>query len=348
MRILLGFLLLLPVALAGHAAASPPNFVIIFADDLGYGDLACFGAEKIKTPNLDRMAAEGLRFTSFYSCADVCTPSRAGLLTGRYPVRFGMTPVLFPHSKTGIPAEELTIAELLKGEGYATACVGKWHLGHLPEYLPTQHGFDQYYGIPYSNDMDKGNPPLMRDTEIIENPVDQTTLTRRYTEEAVAFIEKNADKPFFLYMPHTFTHVPLYASDAFLGKSEGGLYGDVVEEIDWSVGEVLKAIKDAGVDENTLVVFTSDNGPWLRFGDHGGSAGPLRDGKGTTFEGGMRMPTIARWPGTIEAGRTDNRIAATLDFLPTFAELAGATVPDARPMDDRSIAGVLRGDGARQ
>lgn len=346
MRVLV-FCLFLVLGAVSAVADRPPNFVVIFADDLGYGDLSCFGAKKIDTPRLDRMAAEGIRFTSFYSCADVCTPSRAGLLTGRYPIRSGMTPVLFPNSVIGLPAEEVTIAELLKDQGYATACVGKWHLGHLPPFLPTAHGFDQYYGIPYSNDMDKHNPPLMRDTEIIENPVDQTTVTKRYTEEAVRFIEANAEQPFFLYMPHTFTHVPLFASDDFLGTSEGGLYGDVVEEIDWSVGQVLDAIKTAGVDEHTLVIFTSDNGPWLKYGDHGGSAGPLRDGKGTTFEGGLRVPGIARWPGTIEAGRREDGLAITLDLLPTFAELAGATLPEDRIMDGRSIAGVLRGDGER-
>ncbi len=338
---------------AGAETKRPPNFVVIFADDLGYGDLGCYGAEKIKTPNLDQMAQEGLKFTSFYVCAPVCSPSRAGLLTGRYPIRSGLTRVLFPNSKSGIDDSERTIADVLKKSGYTTACIGKWHLGHLAPHLPTRHGFDQYYGIPYSNDMNstkRGDPPvpLMRNEEIIEQPVDQNTVTKRYTEEAVRFIREQKDTPFFLYMPHTMPHIPLFVSDDFRDKSAGGLYGDVIEEIDWSVGQILAELKAQGLDENTLVVFTSDNGPWLVMQKHGGSAGTLREGKGTTFEGGMRVPCIARWPGKIEAGRVTNEPASTLDFLPTLATLAGGTPPQDRILDGGNIGPQLFGAAKRE
>ena len=276
-----------------------PNFIIIFADDLGYGDLGCYGHPTIHTPNLDRMAGQGMRFTQFYSAASVCTPSRAALLTGRLPIRSGMCSdsrrVLFPDSAEGLPQEEVTLAEALKAQGYATACIGKWHLGHHPEYLPTRHGFDTYFGIPYSNDM---RPcPLMRNEEVLEEPAEQATLTARYTEEAIGFIKAHRDEPFFLYFPHTFPHVPLFASDRFKGTSKRGLYGDVVEELDWSVGQVLKALEECDLGDRTLVVFTSDNGPWLTQSERGGSAGLLREGKGSTWEGGMREPAIAWWPG---------------------------------------------------
>lgn len=356
-------LLLLALNAFGGAAQSPapPNLVIIFADDLGYGDLACYGHPTIRTPNLDRMAEEGMRFTQFYAAASVCTPSRAALLTGRYPVRTGMVQgmipgrVLFPNSKTGLPPEEVTVAEVLKERDYATMAVGKWHLGHLPEFLPTTQGFDGYYGIPYSNDMDyvaprDGKPgywnvPLMHDTSIVERPAEQTTLTRRYTEESIRFIRENAERPFFLYLAHTMPHIPLFASPEFTGASARGLYGDVVEEIDWSVGEILKTLQEKGLEERTLVVFTSDNGPWLVQKANGGSAGLLREGKGTTWEGGMREPMIAWWPGTIPAGRTSDELATTMDLLPTAAALAGAALPG-RPLDGYDLLPLLRGEVA--
>ncbi len=349
-------------------AAGPPNVIVIFADDLGYGDLGCYGHPTIQTPNLDKMAAEGMKFTSFYSAAEVCTPSRAALLTGRLPIRSGMCSdtrrVLFPDSAGGLPASELTLAEALKAKGYATACVGKWHLGHRPEYRPTQHGFDSYFGIPYSNDMDripdkgpKGraaffepksefwNVPLLRGDTVVERPADQNTITKRYTEEAIRFIRANSAKPFFLYLPHSMPHVPLFASGAFAGQSARGLYGDVIEELDWSVGEVLKALRESKLDKNTLVFFTSDNGPWLTFGEHGGSAGPLRDGKGSTWEGGMREPGIAWWPGTVPAGVTTQEMASTMDLYVTAIKLAGGDVPTDRPIDGYDITPVLTGKG---
>ncbi|HEX7899909.1 MAG TPA: sulfatase [Planctomycetota bacterium] len=324
------------------ALQDAPNVVIIYADDLGWGDLGCYGHPTIRTPNLDRMAAEGQRWTDFYSAAPVCTPSRFALLTGRLPVRAGMSSskrrVLFPDSKGGIPSGETTLAEALKGRGYATACVGKWHLGRPLEHLPTRQGFDRYFGIPYSNDMDrrpgvKGaltkepkseywNAPLLRDEKELERSPDQTLLTKRYTEEAVAFIRASKAKPFFLYLAHNMPHVPLFASKDFAGRSARGLYGDVVEELDWSVGEVLKTLRDEGLDRKTLVVFSSDNGPWLIFDDHGGSAGLLRDGKGGTFEGGMRVPGIFWMPGKI-APRTVRDIGSTLDLFATVVKLAG-------------------------
>lgn len=324
----------------------PPNIVLIFADDLGYGDLGSYGARKIKTPNLDRMAAEGVRLTNFYANASVCTPSRAGLLTGRYQIRSGLTRVLFPYSKDGIEAGEVTLAEALRERGYATACIGKWHLGHLPPYLPTVHGFDRYFGIPYSNDManeKRGDPPtpLMRDTSIVEQPAVQETLTERYTEEAVKFIRESKDRPFFLYLPHTMPHVPLHASARFRGKSAGGLYGDVVEAIDWSAGEIIKTLRRLGIDKNTLVIFTSDNGPWLIKKEDAGTAGFLRDGKMTVYEGGVRVPFIALWPGVIEAGFANDQPAIMLDLFPTLLELAGGTVSKERPVDGVSIRGLL-------
>ena len=348
------------------AEERPPNVVIIYADDLGWGDLACYGHPTIRTPNLDRMAAEGMRFTSFYSAAEVCTPSRAALLTGRYPVRSGMcnnqNRVLRNNSKGGLPQDEETLAELLKKSGYATACIGKWHLGHLPEHLPPRHGFDEYFGLPYSNDMKPAanapsgrdkfyqentafwQSPLIRGTEIIEPQPDQRLLTRRYTQEAVKFIENNTERPFFLYFPHTFPHVPLFASEEFRGKSNAGLYGDVVEEIDWSVGQLLDTLKRRGLDENTLVMFSSDNGPWLIFNQHGGSAGLLREGKGSTWEGGMRVPGIFRWPGKIPAASIQREVACTMDVLPTVAKLVGQELT--KPCDGVDIRPLLEGVGS--
>jgi arylsulfatase A-like enzyme len=355
--------LLFVVALALAAGvpqdSKPPNIVVIFVDDLGYGDLACYGHPSIRTPNLDRMASEGMKFTDFYVSAPVCTPSRAGLLTGRYAVRSGMCSdtrrVLFHYSAGGLPESEITIAQALKDKGYATACIGKWHLGHLPKYLPTRHGFDYYFGLPYSNDMDPipnakpGEPtknvPLMRNEEIIERPAVQTTLTKRYTEEAVKFIQANKEKPFFLYLPHTMPHVPLAASDEFRGKSSRGLYGDVVEELDWSAGRVLETLRAEGLDRRTLVMFSSDNGPWLIMKENGGSAGLLREGKGSTWDGGVREPCIAWWPGKIPAGVVCRELTATLDLFPTFARLSGAKVPDDRAMDGDDLSPVLFGTG---
>jgi arylsulfatase A-like enzyme len=349
-------------------AADRPNIVLVLCDDMGYGDLGCYGHPTIRTPNLDRMAAEGTKLTSLYSAAEVCTPSRAALLTGRLPIRSGMCSdtrrVLFPDSAGGLPPAEVTLAEALQKKGYLTACVGKWHLGHLPEYHPSKHGFDSFFGLPYVNDMDrrtdiapKGraailkpkieyfNVPLMRGEKIIERPADQHTLTKRYTEEAVKFIGASKEKPFFLYLAHAMPHVPLFASKAFAGKSPRGLYGDVVEEIDWSVGEVLKALRKHKLAEKTFVFFTSDNGPWLIFNDHGGSAGPLRDGKGSTWEGGMRVPGIAWWPGTVPAGVTTQQMASHMDLFVTCLKWAGGEVPSDRPIDGLDIGPLLTGKG---
>ncbi len=338
------------------AEERPPNIIILFADDLGYGDLGCCGHPAIRTPHLDRMAREGLRFTQFYAAAPVCTPSRAALLTGRWPVRTGMASdkkrVLSVDSAGGLQDGEITIAEALKAKGYATACIGKWHLGHLPKYLPTRQGFDFYFGLPYSNDMglDRGALYLLRGEEVIENPVQQETLTRRYTEEGIGFIRKNQEHLFFLYLPYTFPHVPLHASDAFKGKSPRGLYGDVVEELDWSAGQVFEALRDLGLAQRTFVFFTSDNGPWLTQKENGGSAGLLRGGKGSTWEGGMRVPAIAWWPGRIPAGAATLELACTLDLFNTCLELGGAPIPADRPIDGNSLIPVLlaRGASARE
>ncbi len=357
---------LILAALLALQDAPKPNVVIIFADDLGWGDLSCQGHPSIRTPHLDRMAAEGQRWTNFYSAAPVCTPSRAALLTGRLPLRNGMTSdkrrVLFGNSKSGLLPEEITLAEALKAQGYATACVGKWHLGHLKPHLPTSQGFDSYFGIPYSNDMERVptappykeanrdprieyfNVPLMRNEAIVERPADQRTITKRYTEEAVRFIRDQKKGPFFLYLPHTMPHIPLFRSPAFEGKSARGLYGDVVEELDWSVGEVLRTLRDEGVEKNTLVFFSSDNGPWIVFDDHGGSAGALRDGKGGTFEGGMRVPGIFWWPGRIAPGVVD-QIGATMDVFTTAVRLAGGEVPKDREIDGLDLSPALLGTG---
>jgi arylsulfatase A len=324
------------------AARRQPNFVIIYVDDLGYGDLSAYGARAIKTPNIDRLAREGMKLTNFYSIAPVCTPSRAGLLTGRYPARMGieqmhLSDVLFPNDKTGLPQSETTIARALKTRGYRTAAIGKWHLGHVSPYLPTDHGFDYYYGIPYSNNMTP--TPLMRNAEVVEEPVKQDTLTKRYTEEAIRFIEEAKDSPFFLYLPHTMPHIPLFASEPFRGRSAGGLYGDVVEELDWSTGEVLGALRRLGLDRNTLVVFSSDNGPWFQ-----GSPGNLRGRKGTTYDGGVRVPGIFRWTGRIPAGTISDGIASTLDIFPTIVAATGETnVAEAtkQPLDGQDILPFL-------
>ncbi len=346
-------------------SANKPNVVIIFADDMGYGDMGAFGHPTIMTPNLDRMAFEGQRWTNFYVAAPVCTPSRAGLLTGRLPVRSGMASdkrrVLFPDSKGGLPSTEITIAKQLKKVGYSTAMVGKWHLGHLPEFDPLSHGFDSYFGIPYSNDMDyvgkaygkirfevpvthDYNVPLKRNRETVEQPTDQTTISKRYTEEAVKYIKSKKDKPFFLYLAHSMPHVPLFRSKDFEDKSLRGLYGDVIEELDWSVGEVLNSLRETGQDKNTMVVFTSDNGPWLVYEELGGSAGILKGGKGGTFEGGMREPTIMWWPGKIKPG-VRAEIGSTLDLLPTISGLVGAPLPKDRIYDGYDLSSVIFGSG---
>ncbi|NLX13593.1 MAG: sulfatase [Phycisphaerales bacterium] len=323
----------------------PPNMVIIFADDLGYGDLGCYGHPTIRTPQIDGMAAAGMKFTQFYAVSSVCTPSRAALLTGRYPIRSGMVGnrrgVLLADSTLGLPPEEITIATALKGQGYATACIGKWHLGHRPAYLPTRHGFDYYYGIPYSNDMVP--TPLMRNEEVIEEPAVQETLTARYTDEAIQFIERSKDRPFFLYFAHTFPHVPLFASPRFKDQSRRGSYGDVVEELDWSVGQVLRCLSELGLAENTLVCFTSDNGPWLQYELKGGSSGLLHEGKMTTWEGGMRVPAVAWWPGKIKPGEVNLTVANTMDLFSTALSLAGVDLPTDRVIDGRDLSPVLFG-----
>ncbi|MCK4294744.1 MAG: sulfatase-like hydrolase/transferase [Planctomycetes bacterium] len=334
---------------ARKTAAIPqgrPNFIIIYCDDLGYGDIGCFGSTKHRTPNIDKMAAEGMKFTSFYVTSGVCTPSRSSLMTGCYPRRVNMHQsargewVLFPVAKKGLNPDEITIAEVLKAQGYATACVGKWHLGDQPQFLPTRQGFDYYFGIPYSNDMGsrqrKQNPPLplLRNEKVIEAPADQNTITKRYTEEVIKFITANKDKPFFVYLPHTMPHNPVHSSDAFRGKSANGGYGDCVEEIDWSTGQILAALKKLGIDDNTLVIFTSDNGAANRWG--GGNA-PLSGGKGSTMEGGMREPCVIRWPGKIPAGTECSELACTMDLLPTFAKLAATTAPTDRIIDGKDI-----------
>jgi len=362
----LGCLTLLCPLFTAWAAAAQPNVVVILADDLGYGDLCCYGHPTIRTPNLDRMAAEGARFTQFYVAAEVCTPSRASILTGRYPIRSGMAHnqfrVLRSISTGGLPASEITIAQALKTQGYTTGMIGKWHLGvwtNNPAHHPLRHGFDFHFGLPHSNDMNPspGNPakagslvnqeaawwnaPLFRGYELIDPQADQTQLTRRYTEEAQNFITAHKAKPFFLYLAHTFPHTPLFASGRFKGKSSRGIYGDVVEELDWSVGEVFKTLREQGLAENTLVVFTSDNGPWLLMGtETGGSAGLLRDGKGSTWEGGMRVPGIFWMPGKIKP-TVERNVASTLDLYPTLIRLAGGTTPTDRPLDGVDLSGLL-------
>jgi arylsulfatase/arylsulfatase A len=359
---LLGCLLGLAVPLSAHAqapgrpAGNPPSFVIILCDDLGYGDLGCYGSTTIRTPNVDRMAAEGMRFTDFYVGASICSPSRAALLTGRYPRRTGILGALFPHSPHGLSPKLPTLSSVLKEHGYATACVGKWHLGHRPAFLPMAHGFEHYFGIPYSNDMGfapelklaprvkpptSDGPPLMRDDEVIEVPAQQDTLTRRYTDESIRFLTANKHRPFFLYLAFTSPHFPLHVSPFFRGRSKRGLYGDVVEELDASTGEILATLRRLGRDKDTLVLFTSDNGPWLQKKEYGGSAGPLRDGKFSAYEGGFRMPAIFWWPGRVPTGQTCREVASTIDLLPTYAALAGAAVPDG--LDGKDIRPLLFG-----
>lgn len=318
-----------------------PNFILIMADDLGIGDLGVYGSSLINTPNLDRMAAEGIVFDSFYASANVCTASRGGLLTGRYPIRLGLVDdVARPTNDIHLAETEITIAEALKGEGYNTAIFGKWHLGSRVEWYPLNHGFDEFYGALHSNDMAPFQ--LYRDDQIIEDPVDQTTLTQRYTSEALRFIEQNKDNPFFLYIPHSFPHVPLFVTDEFEGQSSAGLYGDVVETIDWSMGQILKKLNELGIDENTMVIFTSDNGPWFE-----GSSGQFRNRKGTSWEGGLRVPFIARWPSIIPRNQRNSHAAMNIDVLPTILDFAGVSLPSETPPDGKSLRGVLtNGEGS--
>ncbi|MFC5457780.1 sulfatase [Prosthecobacter fluviatilis] len=344
MKTLLLALLSLAFSMPCHAAGRP-NIVVILADDLGYGDLGCYGHVKIKTPNLDRMAAEGARLTQFNCPAPFCAPTRAALMTGRYPFRCGMTQNPAPDGgpeadALHLPEKETTLAQVLKAAGYATAMVGKWHLGHKAGFLPTDRGFDEYYGIPYSNDMRPVQ--VLEGTQVIEYPVVQATLTRRYTERALGFIERSKDQPFLLYLAEAMPHKPLAASEAFYKKSEAGLYGDAVEELDWSVGQVLAKLKELGLDENTLVLFTSDNGAWF-----GGSSGGLRGMKSAQWEGGYRVPMIARWPGQIPAGQVRDQLAITMDLFATVLDVTGAKMPDDRALDGRSLMPVLKSAEAK-
>ncbi len=340
----------------------PPNFIVIFCDDMGYADIGPFGAEGYETPNLNRMAAEGMKFTDFYVGRSFCTPSRAALMTGCIPTRVGIGGNFGPKSTTGLNPDEMTIAEVLKQKGYATACYGKWHLGHLPKFLPPSQGFDEYFGIPYSNDMWPFHPgvrhlamedrlkrwphlPLYEGLKIINPqimPEDQVQLTTRLFNRAVKFIKANREKPFFLYLPSPQPHVPLFVSAKYKDKTERGLFGDVLSEIDWGVGQILETLKQQGLDDNTCLVFTSDNGPWLSYGDHAGSAKPFREGKGTNFEGGFRVPCLMRWPGKIPPKTVCREVAGTMDLLPTFADLAKAPLPK-QPIDGRDISALMFG-----
>lgn len=328
-----------------------PNIVIVFIDDLGYADIGPFGATKQKTPNLDRMAAEGMKLTSFYA-APVCSVSRAQLMTGCYGARISVPGVFFPGNSNGLNLAEVTIAEQLKSLGYATACIGKWHLGDQSDFLPTNQGFDRYFGIPYSNDMQRmavGGAervsPLLRDDKVDELLTDeeQSRIVERYTQESIKFMRENKDRPFLLYLPHNAVHTPIHPGEAFRGKSANGRFGDWVEEVDWSVGRVLETLRELKLDEKTLVLFTSDNGPWLIKGSDGGSALPLRGGKGSTWEGGVRVPTIARWPGKIQPGSVSDAVAGTIDIMPTAVSLAGGKLPTDRVIDGKDISPLLFG-----
>ncbi len=339
-----------------------PNFIVVFCDDLGYADIGPFGAEGYQTPRLDQMAQEGMKFTDFYVGRSFCSPSRAALLTGCIPTRVGIGGNFGPHSQDGLHPDEITLADLLQGNGYATACFGKWHLGHQPKFLPPAQGFDVYFGIPYSNDMWPFHPgvrhlpeaerlkrwphlPLYEGTDIIQPqimPADQTTLTKRLTDRAVEFIREHRQQPFFIYLANPQPHVPLFASDEFHGRTERGLFGDVLTEIDWQMGRLIDTLQRLDLDANTCIVFTSDNGPWLSYGDHAGSAKPFREGKGTNFEGGFRVPCVMRWPGKIPAGTRCQELTSTMDLLPSFAELASVPLPD-RVLDGRSIVPLMTG-----
>lgn len=332
----------------------PPNIVLIFTDDQGYRDVGVFGADDIETPNLDQMAADGVKLTSYYSAQAVCSASRAGILTGCYPNRIGIHNAMMPNSKKGLHPSETTLAEMLQAKGYKTAIYGKWHLGDHPNFLPTKNGFDEWFGIPYSNDMWPMHPqqgpvfnfgplPLYENETVIDILTDQTQLTTQITEHSVDFIHRNKENPFFLYVPHPQPHVPLFVSDKFKGKSNRGLYGDVIMEIDWSVGQILKALKEDNLENNTLVIFTSDNGPWLAYGNHAGSALPYREGKGTAWEGGQREPFIARWPGKLPAERVIDVPVMAIDILPTIAEITNAKLPE-KTIDGKNVWKVLTGE----
>ena len=349
---LLSLVLAVPaIAAGGTPPADTPNIVVIFVDDVGWADIGVQGAQGFATPNLDRMAREGMRMTDFYVSQPVCSASRASLLTGCYANRIGISGALGPSARYGIAHEEITLAELCRSKGYATALFGKWHLGHHPEFLPTRHGFDEWYGLPYSNDMWPYHPdgpnafgdlPTMEGDHVLAWNGDQTELTEEITRRSVEFIDEHAREPFFLYVPHPMAHVPLHSSKEFQGSSEQGAYGDVMQEIDASVGRILEALRRNGVDDETLVVFTSDNGPWLSYGDHAGSTGPLREGKGTTFEGGVRVPFLARWPGRIPAGSVCSEPAATIDLFPTIAALLRAQLVE-RTIDGKDIWPLMVG-----
>jgi arylsulfatase A-like enzyme len=332
--------------------AAAPNIVLIYTDDQGYADLGCYGSKRIKTPRIDRMAAEGVRFTDFYAAASVCTPSRAGMLTGCYPQRIGIgeippvpggkawqTRVLYPGARFGLNPDETTIAEILKARGYATAIVGKWHLGDRKPFMPLDHGFDSFFGTVYTNDTP--GVGFVRDYEFLDEKADHTTFTDRFTDESLKFIRDNKDKPFFLYLAHLMPHVPLAVAERFRGKSAGGLYGDAIESIDDSTGKILDLIAELKLDDNTLVIFSSDNGPWLIKGEHGGNATPFRGGKGGAYEGGMRVPCIMRWPQVIPAGSVCGELATQMDFLPTFAKLAGGELPKDRKIDGKDISDLM-------
>jgi len=353
-RIIFVSIFIAAIASCQKPSENLPNIVIIFIDDMGYADVGCFGATKIKTPHIDKMAERGMRFTDFYVSQAVCSASRSSLLTGCYSNRVSILGALSAFAKTGIHDDEVTLAELLKQKDYSTAIFGKWHLGHHPQFLPLKHGFDEYFGLPYSNDMWPHNPnntsnpplPLFENDSIIDYLDDQTYLTTWYTEKAVDFIDRNADKPFFLYIPHSMVHVPLYVSEKFEGESKKGLYGDAVMEIDWSVGRVVETLEKNGIVDNTLIIFTSDNGPWLNYGNHGGSAYPLREGKGTTFEGGQRVPCIMQWPERIPAASVCREPVMTIDILPTVAKVTGAGLPGNK-IDGKNILPLMEGaDGA--
>jgi arylsulfatase A len=340
-------IILVTILLFACSEEEKPNIVIFFTDDQGYADLGCYGAEGFETPHIDQLAKEGIRFTNFYVPATVCTPSRAGLLTGRYPKRSNMhEAVLFPFSESGLSTEEFTMAEMLKSAGYSTACIGKWHLGHKPEFMPNNHGFDYFYGVPYSNDMDNHfykhinfqSPPLpmYRNEELIESGPDQRYLTKRYTEEANRIIKESGDEPFFLYLAQNMPHVPLFVSEKFKGKSEKGLYGDVIMELDWSVGEIIKVLKEEGKYENTIFVFTSDNGPQI------GSAKPLRGKKAQTWDGGQRVPGIITWPAQIPSGNTCDEMVTTMDLFPTLMGMAKVKAPENLTFDGINILELLK------
>ena len=331
----------------------PPNIIIVFTDDQGYADVGVFGSPDIATPHLDQMAADGVKLTSFYAAQPVCSASRAALLTGCYPNRIGIHNAFMPNSEIGLHPDETTLAELLKENGYATGIFGKWHLGDAPKFLPLKHGFDEWFGIPYSNDMWPNHPeqgtlfnfdplPLYHNEKVIDTLWYQSELTREITQRSVDFIKKNKEVPFFLYVPHPQPHVPLYVSDTFKGKSKRGRYGDVIMEIDWSVGEIVKALKTQGLEDNTMVIFTSDNGPWLSYGNHAGSAKPFREGKGTVWEGGQREPFIIKYPDSLEAGKVINTPIMAIDLLPTIADAVNTSLPQ-KQIDGKSAWELLKG-----